>query len=873
MTLIDNSGPGYLHNIVEDYYQYNPDTLMPLFMLALAAQNRLAVKPSAGTEETTFASIDIKEVMGYDWVKLNYCLKNKLKSFLAEGNTKISVVGDIPDELKDIYETFNRYDNVTVVREYHHRKGILNHHSTNWPSENAQRQYAAIILAEHMISLPAVWLKKRFLPFENKLLEKSGIQPPRPRIRAAKAICALLKVETPGVVYNPFAGCGLAAAMIGTGNWLIVDGDANDKLLAIARLLCYGTGHTKVDIKERDSRKWYDGQKANYVMSTFLGYVDGKSAFDFCLGKCLEDFRNAGKFAGIAAPKDIFEKQSPEMLEALKRDWVDSIVLLPFGEVAVLVDAMKPAHRRKQVRFYNLTHPMLSHRPIEMILENEEYAEILRVSDVKRKGFLRNLVLPEIEKKKNCETITLGDILRKLPRKTWSLSRIPREDRVLAYIDRDLSYDQFQYPWMHRIKKKCISSLFSPAYKLDSDCLIVNSRGDLEPTLFCAGEGNAFFTGGFAFAAKVNEDIDYDWLVSELNEPYVQRQLHPYGQNKMVPETMTEDQILAVKLNRPIVQGEYDGIDEQDPDADRLKQGFQLTGDRTRYTVHRFLGHGYFGYTYSAESENLVTGERKEVVLKEFYPYAYFHREGVKAVLNESKDSDFINTNRPKFKDEADIMHRLGLVEDSHIVPAYGFFKSDETDTFYYTMPFYRKGSIQDLQASGFLFSEEMLINHVVIPMCKALHLAHRNRVLHLDIKPENILVDESGDAVLTDFGVAKQYDEEEHVINRLGSTSSSIFAPPELKTWGGMVKFGAQADIFGLAATLYYLATEYNEPHPIMDFSEQDKDIRETLADHDLSAKFADALVSGMMHSATSRPKDAQTFLNMFPGCEDIKL
>ena len=57
------------------------------------------------------------------------------------------------------------------------------------------------------------------------------------------------------------------------------------------------------------------------------------------------------------------------------------------------------------------------------------------------------------------------------------------------------------------------------------------------------------------------------------------------------------------------------------------------------------------------------------------------------------------------------------------------------------------------------------------------------------------------------------------------------------------------------------------------MDFSEQDKDIRETLADHDLSAKFADALVSGMMHSATSRPKDAQTFLNMFPGCEDIKL
>lgn len=207
-------------------------------------------------------------------------------------------------------------------------------------------------------------------------------------------------------------------------------------------------------------------------------------------------------------------------------------------------------------------------------------------------------------------------------------------------------------------------------------------------------------------------------------------------------------------------------------------------------------------------------------------------------------------------------------------MPAYEYFKSEDTDTVYYVMPFYNDGSLEDLQNSGFTFSEDMLIKHVVIPMCKALNIAHKNRVLHLDIKPENILVDEQGDAVLIDFGVAKQYDDDNNIISREGLTSSSIFAPPELKTWGGtMVHFGEQPDIFGIAATLYYLATDCEEPHSIMDFSEQDQDIRENLNDYHFTKQFADAIVAGLQHSASSRPKNAQTFLKLFPGCEEIKL
>lgn len=871
-------GPEHLANAIKTYYQYNPDTLMPMLMLSLATQGKLGIDSSVKKGNTVFASINISEVMNYEWVKLNAPLKKRLREESSKGVQNLFSVGKIPPEMEPIYETFHQYDTVTVVQEYHHRKGILVHHSSNEASEKAQRQYATLFLVEEILSAPEDWLKRNFLEIANDLLEKSGIQPQRPRINVAKALCALLDYDGRGTVYNPFAGCALAAAMLGAGENLYADGDRNDKLLAVAKLLCYGSGQRGFNIEQRDSTKWLQGVKADYVLSTFLGYINGKSAFDLCLSHCLEDFTESGKFAGIAAPKNIFENQSPEMKEALCRDWVDSIVLLPFGEAAVLIDAAKPACRKKQVRFYNLTHPMLCRRPIKMVVGNDNYADILKLSDVKKKGYLKSLVIPEIDQQEGCEIITLGDIYERVPRQTWSLTRVPEEEKVLVSIDRNVPYNEWDFPYPQGLKRNTVVDLFAPAYKLNQECLIVNSRGDLEPRVFDAEQGSAYFEDGFAFRKKdSSEDIDYTWLVHELTKAYVQRQLHPYGVDKMMPEAFTEEQVLSLKINRPVEDIGMEIGDEKDSanaDDGKLPFGQTLKGEKTVYTIHQFLGHGYFGYTYSALAHNEATGEEKEVVLKEFYPWKHYHREGIKACLNDMDDVSFEEENRNKFIEEAKIMNRLGLAPDSHIVPAYEYFKSEDTDTFYYVMPFYNDGSLEDLQNSGFTFSEDMLIKHVVIPMCKALNIAHKNRVLHLDIKPENILVDEQGDAVLIDFGVAKQYDDDNNIISREGLTSSSIFAPPELKTWGGtMVHFGEQPDIFGIAATLYYLATDCEEPHPIMDFSEQDQDIRENLNDYHFSKQFADALVAGLQHSASSRPKNAQAFLKLFPGCEEIKL
>ena len=87
------------------------------------------------------------------------------------------------------------------------------------------------------------------------------------------------------------------------------------------------------------------------------------------------------------------------------------------------------------------------------------------------------------------------------------------------------------------------------------------------------------------------------------------------------------------------------------------------------------------------------------------------------------------------------------------------------------------------------------------------------------------------------------------------------------------MVKFGSQSDIYGLASSIYYLIAAPEIPHPVYDFSDQDEDLRENLSQANCSVGFIDAVVAGLQYSATSRPCNAQAFLNMFPGCEDIIL
>ncbi|GAB4460830.1 MAG: hypothetical protein OHK0029_25340 [Armatimonadaceae bacterium] len=211
-----------------------------------------------------------------------------------------------------------------------------------------------------------------------------------------------------------------------------------------------------------------------------------------------------------------------------------------------------------------------------------------------------------------------------------------------------------------------------------------------------------------------------------------------------------------------------------------------------RYQIEKALGKGGFGITYRA----MDTEFERIVAIKEYFPTSYAHRDPNTGSLTVTTDDvQSIEKGLESFRREG---RHLARVEHPNIPTVYDRF--DENNTSYMVMEFLEGKSLkQVMQGKPLPVSQ---VAQIMEALVSALAATHAQGIHHLDIKPDNVIVQSNGRVVLIDFGAARQG-------TTFGDTSIAAmtpgYAPLELQA---RQAYGPETDIFELGMMMHQMLT-----------------------------------------------------------------
>ena len=242
-----------------------------------------------------------------------------------------------------------------------------------------------------------------------------------------------------------------------------------------------------------------------------------------------------------------------------------------------------------------------------------------------------------------------------------------------------------------------------------------------------------------------------------------------------------------------------------------LKIGSKLQNGK--YEITKVLGSGNFGITYLASTKIPVKGQLGQmdvtinVAVKEFFMKDLNNRTSDETTVEGSRNT-MVSNYRQKFRKEAE---NLAKLHHPNIVKVIEVF--DENNTTYYVMEYIAGGSLDEyIKQKGHLPEKEALA--YTIEIGGALSYMHKNRMVHLDLKPKNMMRNQNGNLFLIDFGLSKQYDD-----NGEPESSTSIglgtpgYAPLEQANYKQDGNLPVTLDVYALGASLYKMLTGKTPP------------------------------------------------------------
>ncbi|MEO1889689.1 MAG: serine/threonine-protein kinase [Cycloclasticus sp.] len=267
------------------------------------------------------------------------------------------------------------------------------------------------------------------------------------------------------------------------------------------------------------------------------------------------------------------------------------------------------------------------------------------------------------------------------------------------------------------------------------------------------------------------------------------------------------------------------------------------------YIIERVLAQGGFSTVYLARQIK----DQQQVAIKEYRPEALTKRIGLKVTPIDSASTALFQRGRAFFMEEAKLLTTL---KHPNIVSVLNFFLAN--DTAYLVMNFDYGTTLGNwLKNSNNIVTSEFLLN-VFQPVMRCIKNMHHRGLLHLDIKPDNILLRPSNNPLILDFGSALSFK------NQQQTNSHSLtkgFASPEQHN--KLKQLGPWSDIYAIGASMRACLDRKSPPTSTDMESINNLEPSHTLYDNSIHTKILYAIDWAMKPDPVKRPQTVDDLLN----------